>query len=154
MLFGGPKTGAQKREAMETMYAKVRAGAPEVPEITADDVLARRASDDLVLVDVRTPEEQAVSMIEGAVTVEAFEADRAAYADRPVVVYCTIGGRSGKYAQRLHAEGVNVTNMAGAILAWTHAGGALVDPDGNPTKRVHTHSSRFGLTADGYEPVW
>lgn len=44
--------------------------------------------------------------------------------------------------------------MKGAILAWTHSGGELVDSAGNPTRRVHVHSKKSDLVADGYEGVW
>ena len=57
------------------------------------------------------------------------------------------------YAKDLQAKGWKVFNLKGAILAWTHAGGPLVDPEG-PTRRVHVYSSRFNLVAEGYDAVW
>ena len=92
-------------------------------------------------------------MIAGAITASDFEDNKQAYDGTTIVTYCTIGGRSGRYAQRLHEAGVKAYNLMGAILAWTHAGGELVDTEG-PTKRVHTHGRKYALVADGYEPVW
>jgi rhodanese-related sulfurtransferase len=45
----------------------------------------------VVLVDVRTPAEQNVSMIPTAIRKETFERTRDAYTDHTIVAYCTIG---------------------------------------------------------------
>ncbi len=144
---------SEKCEQIEKNYQKSRKLFSEVPEITAEQLLGRLAEENLVIVDARSPQEQAVSMLPGAVTAEQFEADREAYQGRPVVTYCTIGHRSGLFAQQLLAQGCDVSNLKGAILSWTHAGGELVDANGS-TKRVHVHSPKMNLIAEGYEPVW
>lgn len=147
----GPVDPAERIERIEKMYEGYRwLGFQKVPEIDAAGV-AKLV--DPVLVDVRTPEEQAVSMLPGAITKDAFEADRAAYAGRPVVTYCTIGARSGVYAKSLQADGLDVHNLRGSLLLWTFAGG-LLEHDGAPTKRVHTYGQRWALVADGYEAVY
>lgn len=144
---------AKKRQEIEQKYQKSRKLFSEVPEITAEELLHRVEEEDLVIVDARSPQEQAVSMLPGAITAEQFEADRQKFQGRAVVTYCTIGHRSGLFAQQLHAQGCRVSNLKGAILSWTHAGGELVDATG-PTKRVHVHSRKMDLIAEGYEPVW
>ena len=144
---------AKKCEQIEEKYQKSRQLFSEVPEITAEQLLRRSEEKDLVIVDARSPQEQAVSMLPGAITAEQFEADREAYQSRAVVTYCTIGHRSGLLAQQLHKQGCDVSNLKGAILSWTHAGGELVDANG-PTKRVHVYSPKMNLIAEGYEPVW
>jgi sodium/bile acid cotransporter 7 len=50
-------------------------------------------------------------------------------------------------------RGVDVLNLEGSVLAWTHAGGPLVR-DGVSTKRLHVYGRRWNLAADGYETVW
>ena len=143
-----------KRERIDGMYQKSRAGFPEVAEISAEELIVRQeGGDTIVLVDVREPAEQAISMIDGAITAHEYEADPDAHADMTVVTYCTVGHRSGLYAKTLHAQGRPVMNLKGAILAWTHAGGALHDTSG-PTKRVHVWAPKANLIASGYEPVW
>lgn len=144
---------AKKRQEIEQKYQKSRQSFPQVPEITAEQLLRRCEEEDLVIVDARSPQEQAVSMLPGAITAEQFEADRQTYQGRSIVTYCTIGHRSGLLAQQLHAQGCSVSNLKGAILSWTHAGGELVDATG-PTKRVHVYSPKMNLIAEGYEPVW
>ncbi len=138
---------------IEALYDRARASFAGIPELTVDELRALQAQEKVQLVDVRTPDEQVVSMIPGAITAREFEDNRTSYEGATVVTYCTIGGRSGRYAGQLVAQGVKVFNLKGAILAWTHGGGELVDTEG-PTTRVHVHDSKFALTADGYEPVW
>ncbi len=109
--------------------------------------------DDLVLVDVRSPDERAASMLPGAITVEAFRKDLARYAGANIVAYCTSGHRSGLFVHSMSGSGLGLSNLKGSILAWTHVGGALACADG-PTKRVHVHGRRTNLIANGYEAVW
>ena len=142
-----------KRNKIESMYQKVRRAFSEIEELTAEELLGLLREGKIVLVDVRTPEEQAVSMIPGAITVRQFEDNIQEYEGATVVSYCTIGGRSGRYTEELMARGWRAFNLMGAVLAWTHVGGALECADG-PTRKVHIHGRKFNLVADGYEPVW
>ena len=138
---------------IETLYNRASASFAGIPELTVAELRALQGQENVQLVDVRTPEEQVVSMIPGAITSREFEDNRTSFEGTTIVTYCTIGGRSGRYAGQLVAEGLNAFNLKGAILAWTHGGGELVNAEG-PTKRVHVHDRKFALTADGYEPVW
>ena len=157
MIFSrnpGNKSDQEKQEKIESMYEGAKRNFPDVPEMTVEQVQERQAAgEDVVLVDVRTPEEQETSMIPGAITREQFEADPSKHEGKPVVCYCTIGGRSGQYAQQLREQGVDAYNMPGAVLAWSHTGGELVNAEGK-TNKVHTHSAKFNLVAGGYEGVW
>ncbi len=147
-------TDPEKLAAIEKVYQQARSQFPGVPEIAAKDVLARQeAGENLVLVDVRTPEEREVSMIAGAITADQFEADPTIADGATVVCYCTIGGRSGMYTKNLCERGIKAVNMPGAVLAWSHAGGKFVNADG-PTKKINTHAPKFDLVAEGFEAVW
>lgn len=141
-----------RRAAIAEMYDGYRAEFPDVPEIDAPTLMQRR--DEVMIVDVRTPEEQAVSMLPGAITQTAFEADKSAYKDKEIVTYCTIGYRSGLYAETLGEEGFRALNLKGSVLEWAHEGGEFVDPDGIPTQRVHVYGEEWNLLPDGYVPVW
>lgn len=126
-----------------------------VPELTVVELQAlqpkRNASQlpdpEFVLVDVRTPEEYGVSIIPEAITKESFERNYEAYRDHTVVAYCTIGYRSGKYAEKLIADGFTAKNFKGSILAWCQAGLPLVTIKGKNTNRVHTYSSKYKVPA-------
>ncbi len=145
---------AEKLARLEAMAAEDRRAFPEVPAVAPADLEGWLRGGRLVLVDVRTPAEQAVSRIPGALTAAEFEARRPELAGAVVVTYCTIGYRSGLYAERLRTEGWDARNLAGSLLAWTHAGGSLVDPEGRPTRRLHVYGERWDLAAAGYETVW
>lgn len=105
-----------------------------------------------VIVDVRSEREVKVSIIPGAITKKQYEQAIERYKDRTAVVYCTIGGRSAQYAKELKGKGITVKNFKGSILQWVQAGLPVVTPDGEPTNRVHTYSSRYKIP-DRYEQV-
>jgi rhodanese-related sulfurtransferase len=96
-----------------------------------------------VLVDVRSDEEVQVSVIPGAITKAQYEKDREQYKGKTVIAYCTVGGRSGKYASELAKQGIPVKNFKGSILEWVNAELPLVTLDGKPTNRVHLYSDRY-----------
>ncbi len=150
-----PQTEDEKVARIEELYASFRAlGFPEAPEIEPD---ALSTLDSPVLVDVREPQERAVSMLPGAISKETFDqqrrADPEAFRGRTIVPYCTIGARSGRVTQQLVDEGWDARNLKGSVLGWTFTGQPLVSEDG-PTKTVHTYNEKWALTAEGYEAVW
>lgn len=152
-----PRSEAAKRRKIEKLYERSRRKHfPELGEMEAEELRARLADggiEDLVIVDVRSEEERAVSMIEGAITAAEFERQADSHRDATVVAYCTTGHRSGLFAKKLCSEGFDARNLRGSILAWTHVDGRLVDERG-PTRRVHVWGPPFRLQAEGYEPVW
>jgi rhodanese-related sulfurtransferase len=82
------------------------------------------ASDDLVILDVRTPEEFAEGHLDGALMLDFYEPDFAnqlAALDRdvPYVLYCRSGNRSGQVLPVMDELGFTaVTEIAGGIVAW------------------------------------
>lgn len=79
------------------------------------------------LVDVRTASEYAENHLEGSLNIDAQQstfleqAKGQLDAARPVAVYCRSGRRSAAAAKQLAAEGFQVTNLKGGILAWQEA---------------------------------
>ena len=120
------------------------------PRLAMD--LAKRQA--VVFVDVRTPEEQGISMIPGAVTEEQFLSNLERYTDKIIIGYCTISYRSGKLAQELkEKKGVTMYNLRGGLLAWLHDGGKIVDPKGE-TKRIHVYGRKWNLAPSSFETLW
>ena len=80
------------------------------------------------LVDVREPHEFTGELghVEGAelVPLGTLEAASKAWArDEPLIMICRSGGRSGRAAEHLSAQGfTSVMNMVGGMLAWNDAG--------------------------------
>jgi len=143
-----------RRLRIERMYERYHREFPDTPDVTVQELLAMRCEGRVVVVDGRTPEEQVVSVIPGAVLLEELERRLQDYRARPVEVYCTVGYRSGLKAQELRARGLDAYNLRGGILAWTHAGQPVVDPAGRPTRRVHVYGRRWSLAPEAYEAVW
>ncbi|HSM65560.1 MAG TPA: rhodanese-like domain-containing protein, partial [Ilumatobacteraceae bacterium] len=86
------------------------------------------APDDLVILDVRTPEEFAEGHIDGAVLVDFYDADfadqlAALDPDVPYLVYCRSGNRSGQTLPLMQQLGFgSAVDVGGGILAWADAG--------------------------------
>jgi rhodanese-related sulfurtransferase len=129
-------------------------GRPRVGDVGTDDLVRLLGSGDgsCVLVDVRSDCEIGVSTIPGAIDRDEFFARREELANKLVIAYCTVGGRSLLFAQRCANSGFAVRNYRGSILAWCAAGKRLVAPDGSQTNRVHTHNRLFEAPI-GYERV-
>jgi len=149
----GAAADREKWERIEKLYQRSRSHFPAVPELSVPELVDFRAARPVLLVDVRNPDDGPISMIPGALTTQQLEERWDEALTTPVVTYCTIGHRSGLYAQKLRERGVDAYNLTGAILAWTHHGGELMDAEG-PTRRVHVGGPKWSLEADGYEPVW
>jgi len=143
---------SEKAAAVSAMFREYSAQFPEVDSVPLDDAERLVAQGDAVFVDVRAPEERAVSMIPGAISTKDFEANKEQYADREIIPYCTIGYRSGAYAERLQEEGYRVRNLEESILGWLHSGRPVVD-DGAPVKKVHTYGEKWAIAPDDYEMV-
>jgi len=145
-----PIAEEEKAKRMRDMYAAYKFDEQGVQDVTPATVSAWQAESghELIVVDVRTEAEQQISMIPGAITETAFARRGGAKllqklaAKRPVrcVAYCTIGKRSGDFCVALSkilasdldtAHSLKIFNLAGSILAWTHAGLDLVAPKGN-----------------------
>lgn len=93
--------------------------APQGAEIQSDPPA------DLVVLDVRTPEEFSEGHLEGAVMIDFYRddfADELAELDPdvPYLLYCRSGNRSGQTAQLMKDLGfTDVADIDGGIVSWT-----------------------------------
>jgi len=87
---------------------------------------------DLVVLDVRTPEEFSAGHLENAVNIDFYASDftdqlEALDPSVPYVLYCNSGNRSGQALDMMKKIGFSeVTEVAGGIQAWAAAGLPLV----------------------------
>lgn len=87
-----------------------------------------KSSPDAQLLDVRTPAEVSQGFIEGAKFLnfqspEFIKAVEKLDKDKPVLVYCAAGGRSGRAATLLISKGFKqVFDLSGGMNAWASAG--------------------------------
>lgn len=144
----------ERLQRIAVMVEEVEIRFPDVPGIDAADLARELAAGSIVLVDSRSADERAVSTIPGAISREDLAQRADELAGAAIVTYCTIGHRSSEHARELRRDGWEARNLRGSLLAWTHAGGGLVDGEGRPTRRLHVYGSRWDLAADGYETVW
>ena len=92
----------------------------------------RAATDGVVVLDVRTPEEFASGHLVGAVNINlesgSFESDIAGLDQgAPYAVYCRSGNRSGQAMGIMQDAGfTDVAHLDGGIVAWQEAGGQIV----------------------------
>jgi adenylyltransferase/sulfurtransferase len=93
------------------------------PEVDADEA-HRMVQAGAQLIDVREPWEWAMSRIPGAILIPMGEvAGRTSELDpnRPLVIHCAGGVRSGKVVEALRRAGFeNAVNLAGGIIEWTN----------------------------------
>jgi rhodanese-related sulfurtransferase len=89
----------------------------------------QRSGADFLLLDVRTPQENAAAAIEGSYLIPlqelGFRVDELPK-DKEIVVYCRIGNRSAYACAYLSRMGFNVKNLDGGIMLWNMAGNVLV----------------------------
>jgi phage shock protein E len=95
----------------------------DIDVATAADL---RGSEDVVMLDVRTPEEYAQGHIPGVklIPLDQVETRLAEIPkDKTVIVTCRTGNRSAQAAQLLRQKGyVDVHNMLGGFTDWEKAG--------------------------------
>lgn len=148
------RSDSWKQQQIVTMYRQYAKEFSQVESITVVELQQlQQQGKQVVLVDVRSPKEIAVSSIPGAISTAEFERNLAQYRNYQIIGYCTIGYRSGKYAQKLQQQGVKMLNLEGSLLAWSHAQGKLVNSIGD-TNKVHVFGRQWQLTARNYQPVW
>jgi molybdopterin/thiamine biosynthesis adenylyltransferase/rhodanese-related sulfurtransferase len=107
-------------------FCGVTSGQQAIPEIQAAELeAARDGGEDLLLLDVRQPEEFSKARIEGSLLVplgelEARLGELGGWRERRVVVTCHHGARSLRGAELLRQSGfTRVESLAGGIEAWS-----------------------------------
>ena len=95
--------------------------------ISASDARAMmQSSSNILIVDVRTPEEYAQGHLKGAINIPLSDLPLRIVKfeqNRPILVYCQTGYRSAEASSILMKAGfTKVYNLEGGITAWINAG--------------------------------
>jgi len=90
--------------------------------IGPDDLIEKiEAGEDFLLLDVRTPQENAAEAIEGSYLLPlqelGYRFDELPK-NKEIVVYCRVGNRSAYACSYLSRMGYKVKNLEGGILTW------------------------------------
>jgi rhodanese-related sulfurtransferase len=139
--------------ALTTLEQQIHREYPTVNQVsptTAQEWLRHGSPPPLVL-DIREPQEYQVSHLPQAINVppamsvkrvmEQYLSTR--QPGQKILVYCSVGVRSSRYAQQLQGIGVeNIYNLQGSIFAWANQG----FPVQRQGERVHT--------VHGYDAKW
>lgn len=138
-------------------YSQVKSGAyrlmlktllqHSVPEVTVPEA-AKKASSTTFL-DARESREYDVSHLKGArcVGYDRFDLSQLDLPDKNarIVVYCSVGYRSEKIAEKLIAAGYkNVANLYGGIFEWVNQDQPVYNDKGK-TKEVHAYDKTWGV---------
>lgn len=120
------------------MAAEAETPAPEETELAPERVAELVEGGDAQVIDVRSDYEHAAGHIPGTTHIpltalqdESSGLDR----ERPVVLYCRSGERSGAAAQAFRASGWEAHSMAGGLVAWAESGLPLEPEDGEVAAR-------------------
>ncbi|NQY06002.1 MAG: rhodanese-like domain-containing protein [Flavobacteriaceae bacterium] len=74
--------------------------------------------------------------------------------DQPIVVYCSIGFRSEKIAEKLKKKGFNVYNLYGGIFQWKNCGNDVVTNSGEKTEQVHCFNEEWSQWLTNGEKIY
>jgi rhodanese-related sulfurtransferase len=107
---------------------------------------ATNFSEHFQILDTRQSYEYKVSHIQGAIHADFDDFDyddikSKINKDKTLVLYCSVGYRSGKIAQKLKSKGYNVLNLYGGIFEWSNNRFPLINSKQKETQRVHTYNS-------------
>ncbi len=155
LVFAGNSVFAQSKAFRLMLKTLLSHSVTEINVAQAKAAQANRAW----LLDAREPREFEVSHLENArfVGYEDFSLDRVADIpkDSAVVVYCSVGYRSEKVAEKLVAAGfTNVVNLYGGLFQWVNEENTVVDTAAQPTRKVHAFSRTWGVWLKKGEKIY
>ena len=148
-----PNQAANKSKIVEEMANTIQKKFPSVQNISVTESLKNPKYSDSIFLDVRSENEQKVSVIPGSISMDQFNKNPELYKNKKVIVYCTIGYRSSEKVIELSKKGVEAYNLKAGILAWAEEG-LLFEKDGIETKKVHVYAEAWNFLPQDYEGVY
>jgi thioredoxin 1 len=108
-------------------------------------------ANEALLLDVRTPEETGKGYLKGAVFIDFYDSSfkeqvSAIDREKPVFVYCAIGGRSWDAAKIMHDMGFKeIYDLKGGIIMWKIKN--------HPFVKLKNDTARQGMNKTGFEKM-
>ena len=155
LMFLSKTTNAQvKSKAFDSLLNVMVT--KSVPTVGCEDIKKMKI---VVLLDTREKREYEVSHLKDArwVGFDTFDLKNVAAIpkDANIVVYCSIGVRSGKIGEKLMQAGyTNVHNFYGSIFEWVNQGNPVYDMAGKPTNKIHGYNWKWGVWCNKGEKVY
>lgn len=142
----------------DKLNQKLRAKYTDIEIVTVEEVYQQlqthQDSKTVLILDARSEKEYQVSHIQGAQLTPDIKTARELLAgeskDTMIVVYCSLGYRSGDLTRKLEEEGyTNVVNMEGSLFEWVEKD-LPVFQDDEQVEKVHPYNVWWGrnLRAD------
>ena len=149
---------------LERIHAGIEASYGSVEHMAAQD-FSSLDSDQVMLFDVREPDEFAVSHLPGAILVDPAmtkEEFVEAFADKlrgkRAVFYCSVGMRSSILADRVAAivereTGRKPANLIGGLFQWHNDERVLVSAAGKETDAIHPFDDYWGRLIEDEQAI-
>ena len=151
LALGVSMAFATAAKSASTWKALISVRFPNVRWVDAEtlvDWMTGTESNELVLLDVRNPEEQEVSQLRGAMRLDAKHPNIEALditEDATVVVYCSVGYRSAAIVDDLERAGIrNVYNLEGGLFDWVNEGRPVYREE-QRVEEAHPFNRLWGL---------
>ena len=145
-LYSDDKTNLNK---IISTYSEL-CGSIKAPTISVQKLMKDLKTKKVLFIDVREPEEQQVSTLPNAITEKEFLKNPEQHKEQTIVAYCTIGYRSGKFAEKFKQW--KILNLEGGILAWSYFNGKVYK-NGKETDNVHVYSEKWNFLNSKYKAV-
>jgi len=113
------KTDKSNKTSQEVKVSKYQ-------DLSAEEFKAKMDDDNIVILDVRTDEEVAQGIIEGAIQIDIYGSDFGAKIDaldksKEYLVYCRSGGRSVTACEKMQEKGfTQLNNLLGGYSSWPY----------------------------------
>jgi len=145
---------SKKEKAYDLMLQNMLSHTVEEIKVEEADTIQ-----DIIWLDAREKKEYDVSKIKNAVWVgyDDFDLKRVTNIekDQKLIVYCSIGYRSEKVAEKLKSAGYkNVKNLYGGIFSWVNKDNKVYDSLNVETKKVHAYGRMWGIWLNKGEKVY
>lgn len=149
-VFGQVKNEAYN-EMLKTLLSHT------VNEIQVTEIDENNVS--IIYLDAREKKEYEVSHIKNAIWIgyDDFKMKRIREIakDKKIVIYCSVGYRSEKVAEKLVKAGYkDVSNLYGSIFEWVNQGRPVYDKDEKLTKNVHAYDHSWGVWLTKGEKIY
>lgn len=135
---------------LDAIHADIVSDHTSVEQISPE-TFAKMDLSDVLILDIREPEEYAVSRIPGAIwvnpsaTAETATIQIGDVQDKTIIVYCSVGRRSSIFAERVQDDmisngAVSIANLERGIFGWHNDQRTLVDASGQ-TDAIHPYDA-------------
>lgn len=132
-----------------------------VPYISVEELIDLQKDGNVALLDAREFEEYEVSHIKNSLFVgySAYSPEMVSATIKdlstPIVVYCSVGVRSGKISEKLKSDGfTDVRNLYGGIFEWKNKHNPVFDSEEKETEKVHAYSKSWSKWLTNGEKIY